>query len=56
MRTVYVEAKVRLVIQQDDAVETSDVMDELDYNFASQTEGADIVDTDILEWEITDSK
>ena len=56
MRKVYVTAKVRLIIQQDDGVETSAVMDELDYDFSSQTDGAEITETEIKDWEVEDSK
>ncbi len=56
MRKVYVEVKVRLIINQDDGVETSEVIDEMDYNFDSQTDGANIVDTEVLDYEVTDSK
>lgn len=56
MRKVYVDVKVRLVIYQDDGVETSEVIDEMDCSFDSQTAGADILDTEILGYEVTDSK
>ena len=50
MRKVYVTVEVRLIVQQDDGIETSEVMEELDYNFTSQTEGAEVVDTEIKNW------
>ena len=55
-RKVYVEVRVRLVIRQDEGVETSDVIDEMDYSFADTTGQATIEDTEILGFEITDSK
>ena len=56
MRKVYVEAKVRIIINVDEDIEIDDVLSEMDYNFKSNTDGADIHDTEIEGWEITDSK
>lgn len=55
-RKVYVTVTVRLIIDQEDGVETTEVIDNLDYNFTSQTPGADIIDTEITGHEVTDSK
>jgi hypothetical protein len=56
MRKVYVEVKTRLIIQADEDTEIADVISEMDYDFTSQTDGADIVDTEIRDFEVTDSK
>ena len=56
MRKVYVEVKVRLIINQDDGVDTSQVIDEMEYEFTDTTGKADIVDTTIEEYEVVDSK
>jgi hypothetical protein len=56
MRKVYVNLTVQLIIRQDDGVETSDVIDEMDYDFVSQTVGAEIEDVSIENMEVTDSK
>lgn len=56
MRKVYVEVKTRLIIEADDGIEISEVLDNMDYNFISNTDSADIVDMEIQEWEVTDSK
>lgn len=56
MSKVYVEVKVRLIINQDDGVQTSEVMDEMEYNFQDTTGKADVVDTEILDYEVKDSK
>lgn len=56
MRKVYVELKVRLIILQDDDIETSDVINELDFSFSDTTTKANIVDESIIDYEITDSK
>jgi len=56
MRKVYVIVTVRLTINQDNGVSTKDVIDEMEYGFTSQTEGADIIDEEISDFEIIDSK
>ena len=56
MKKIYVEAKVRLIIRQDDGVNTEDVLDNMDYDFISNNDGADIEDTEIIDWKIQDSK
>jgi len=56
MKKVYVEVTTRLIISMDEDVEVSEVISEMDYNFDSQTDGADIVDTEIRDFEVTDSK
>lgn len=56
MRKVYVEVKVKLIINADDGVEIGEIIQEMDYGFTSQTDGADIVDTEIKDFEVTDSK
>lgn len=56
MRKVIVEIKVKLVINADEGVDISEVVNESAYDFISQTEGAEIEDTEILDSTITDSK
>ena len=56
MRKVYVEVKVRLIIQAEEGVDINDVIQEMDYDFESTTPGAGILEAEILEHEITDSK
>ena len=58
-RKVYVNVTVRLIINIDDdedAPEVSDIISEMDYNFTSGHDAADIVDTLICDHEVTDSK
>ena len=55
-RKVYVNVTARLNIRVDEGVDINEVLDEMDYDFTSQTDGADIEDTDITDWGITDSK
>ena len=56
MRKVFLEVKVKLVIDVDEDIMLDTVMDEMDYNFTDTTTKADIVDTEILDYEVTDSK
>ena len=56
MRKVFVDVKVRLIINQDDGVETSEILDEMEYEFTDTTGKADIVDTTIEDYEVVDSK
>lgn len=55
-RKVYVEAKVKLIIHANDDADIDEVLNEMDYSFSDTTGKADIEDTEILDWEITDSK
>jgi hypothetical protein len=54
MRKVYVEVKVKLIINCDEGLEISQIIDEMDYSFT--TGKAEIEDTEILDHEVTDSK
>ena len=56
MKKVFVELKVRLVINQNEDVETSEILDELEYDFTDTTGKADIVDTTIEDYEVVDIK
>ena len=56
MRKVFVTLTVNLVINADDDVEIGDVIDELDYDFTDQTGKAEVADSTIADYKITDSK
>lgn len=56
MREVFINITTRIVINADDSVDINEVLDELDYNFISQTDGAVITDTEIIDTEVIDSK
>lgn len=56
MRKVYVEVKVRIIMNMDEGTLVDDVISEMHYDFISNTDGADIVDTEIRDYEIKDSK
>jgi hypothetical protein len=55
-RKVYVEVKVKLIMNVDEGMEISEVIDEMSYGFTDNTGAADIEDTEILGYEVTDSK
>jgi len=55
-RKIYVNVTTRLIIEAEEDVEVTEVLENMDYNFISQTDNADIVDTEIKDWEVTDSK
>lgn len=56
MRKVTVELKVKLVMTIDDGVEVGDIVDEMNYEFSDTTTQATIEDTEILDYEVVDSK
>jgi hypothetical protein len=56
MRKVTVELKVKLSMKVDEGVEIGDIIDEMDYDFSDTTTQADIEDTEILGYEVTDSR
>ena len=55
-RKVYVNVSVRLIIRADEGQDINNVLENMDYSFTSQSDGADIEETEIKDWEITDSK
>ena len=55
-RKMYVTVTTRLIIRADDDVALNEVMENMDYDFTSTNDGADVEDTEILDWELTDSK
>ncbi len=56
MRKVTVELEMRVVMKVDEGVEISDVVNELDYQVNDTTSTADILDTEITDYEVIDSK
>lgn len=56
MRKVFVNLSVKLVLDMDEGIEVSEVIDELEYGFTSNTEGADVMDTEIVDFDVIDSK
>ena len=54
MRKVFVEAKVKFVLEMEEGIEVTEVLAGMDC--LSTTEGADITDVEVLRVEVTDSK
>lgn len=55
-RKVYVNVTTRLIIVMEDDVDITDVISEMDYDFRSGTENATVLDTELRDFDITDSK
>jgi hypothetical protein len=56
MRKVTVKLEMHVVMLVDEGVEISDVVNELDYDINDTTTTADILDTEIIGYEVVDSK
>ena len=57
MRKVHVKVVVDLTILANDEQNIEEVLQDMDYNFAaSDSVDADIVNSEIKEWEVTDSR
>jgi hypothetical protein len=56
MRKVTVKLEMRIVIFVDEGVEISEVVNEFDYQVNDTTNAADILDTEITDYEVVDSK
>ena len=56
MRKVTVKLEMRVVMSVDEGVEISEVINELDYQVNDTTTAADILDTEITDYEVVDSK
>lgn len=55
-RKVFVNLTVKVVIDAEEGIDINEVLSDMDYNFTSNTDNAEIVDTEIIEQIITDSK
>jgi ribosomal protein L12E/L44/L45/RPP1/RPP2 len=56
MRKVTVEVKVKLLIHADEGKDISEVINEMGYEFVYTEPGADIIDSEIVDYEVTDSR
>ncbi len=56
MRKVTIKLEMRIVMSVDEGVEISDIVNELDYQINDTTTAADILDTEITDFEVVDSK
>jgi len=55
MRKVTIKLGVNVVMLVDEGIEISEVVNELDYNVNDTTAAADILDTEIIDYEVIDS-
>lgn len=55
-RKVYVNVTTRLVINADEGVDISEVIQEMECDFVSNSKGANVENIEIVGHEITDSK
>ena len=56
MRKVTVKLEMKIVMSVDEGMEISEVINELDYQVTDTTTAADILDTEIVDYEVIDSK
>jgi len=55
-RKMYVNVTTRLIIRADDDADFGDIMADMDYHFTSLHDGADVENSEIRDYEVTDSK
>ena len=46
-----VYAKVKVVVCQSEDIDTEEILDDMEYSFESNTPGAEISDTEIVDWD-----
>lgn len=56
MRKVYLIVHCEVIIEAEEGISISEIMDEMDYNFISQTDNVAVADTEMLDYDIIDSK
>jgi len=56
MRKVYVNASVRLIMNLKEGVSVDDAISELEYVFNLDLDHGDMIDTEIMDYEVEDSK
>jgi len=55
-RKMHVQITVDVFIVADDTIELQQIIDDMDYSFSSNTEGATVEDTSMQTFELTDSR
>ena len=56
MRKVTIKLEMRVVMSVDEGIEIAEVVNQLDYQVSDTTTTADILDTEITDYEVVDSK
>ncbi len=52
-KEVSVELRVKVVLSLDGDVDPEDVVEDMEYSFESQTDGATVQDTEIRDWDVS---
>jgi hypothetical protein len=52
----YVNATVRLIINADDEVDIHDMLNEMEYNFTSNTDNANIIEEEVMDFQVKFAK
>jgi len=55
-RKVVIEIKVKLVLDVNSNVDVNDVIDDMEYDFTPNHDQASFVDSEILDYEVIDSR
>lgn len=55
-RKVTVEVKAKLILDLEEGVAVGDVISEMDYAFVPCLDHGSLVDSEILDWEVKDSR
>jgi hypothetical protein len=55
-RKVYVNVNVRLIVELEDGVELDHAMEDMSYLFAMDPDQGEVLDEEIREWTVEDSK
>jgi len=56
MRKVTIKLEMRMLMSVNEDIEIAEVIDELDYRFNDTTTVADVLDTEIIDYEVIDSR
>jgi len=52
MKKYYVNATVRLIINADDGVDINDMLNDIEYDFTSNTDNADIIEEEVMDFQV----
>lgn len=55
-RKVYLTLQVKMIVHLDEGLEVKEFVEELDHDFKDSTGKAQVEDTEILDYEVDDSK
>lgn len=56
MRKVYVNVNVRLIMNLEEGVSVDDAINEVEYDFNLDPDHGEVVDTEIMDYQVEDSK